>query len=260
MTVRRFYAPVIPAVGGALPLPPDEGRHLARVLRLRAGAAIRVFDGAGHENDATVEQDDPRRVIVRVGAPITPPPPPRVPVTLAVTLLKGRKLDDVVRDATALGVAAIVPLVSRRAGAAPGIAGGRHLAARWRGVAIASAKQCGSTIVPQVHAPIAYDTFLADPSAADGHHPLRILLVEPSADNAPDAPWTDAAPLTSLRAGPSPTRAVVTVGPEGGWTRDETSLAIAAGFHPLTLGPRTLRADLAPVVALSILRSVWDDF
>ncbi len=259
MTVRRFYAPFIPAAGGALLLPPEEGRHLARVLRLRAGAAIRVFDGGGREHDAMVEQDDPRQVIVRVGKAITPVPTPRVPVTLAVTLLKGRKLDDVVRDATALGVAAIVPLVTRRTGAAPALAGGNHLAARWRGVAIASAKQCGSAVVPHIHEPAAYETFLTDASAAGEGAPLRIILLEPAAENAVGASRTDVATLTSLRAEPAPARAAVAVGPEGGWTPDEVSRAVANGFHPLTLGRRTLRADLVPIVALSILRSVWND-
>ncbi len=256
MTARRFYAPVMPAAGGALPLSPDEGRHLARVLRLRAGAKIRVFDGAGHEHDATVEQDDPRRVIVRVGEPVKPAPAPRVPVTLAVTLLKGRKLDDVVRDATALGVASIVPLVSRRADAAPGRAGGRHLVERWRGVAIASAKQCGSAFVPQVHPPEGYDAFLADAPSGDT---LRVLLLEPSADAEADTARSGPASLTSLRADPIPAGAVVAVGPEGGWTADETSRAIGAGFRPLTLGHGTFRADLVPIVALSVLRSVWGD-
>ncbi len=259
MTPRRFYAPDIPAAGGALPLPPDEGRHLVRVLRLRAGAAIRVFDGAGREHDATVEQDDPRHVIVRVGAAVTPVLPPRVAVTLAVTLLKGRKLDDVVRDATALGVAAIVPLVSGRAGAGPGAGGGRHLVARWHGIAIASAKQCGSAVLPQVCAPVAFDRFLADARSSEASDPLRILLLEPSREDAAVTSRTDIAPITSLRADPAPPRAVVAVGPEGGWSAGEASDALDAGFRPLTLGHRTLRADLVPIVAISILRSVWDD-
>ena len=256
MTVRRFHAPIIPAAGGALPLPPEEGRHLVRVLRLHTGAAIRVFDGNGREHEATVEQDDPRHVIVRVGNPVEPVPPPRIPVTLAVTLLKGRKLDDVVRDATALGVSAIVPVVSRRAGAAPGMAGGRHLADRWRGVAIASAKQCGSAVVPVVHPPLAFESLLANAQSGDA---LRILLLEPSAEAAAGVPRTSPAPLTSLRNEPVPPGAVVAVGPEGGWTAGEASLAIGAGFRPMSLGHRTFRADLVPVVALSILRSVWDD-
>ena len=256
MSARRFYAPVMPAAGGALPLSPEEGRHLARVLRLRTGAKIRVFDGAGREHEATVEQDDPRRVIVRVGEPVTPAPAPRVPVTLAVTFLKGRKLDDVVRDATALGVAEIVPLASRRAGAAPGRAGGRHLVERWRGVAIASAKQCGSAFVPHVRPPADYDSFLANAPSSDT---LRVLLLEPSADAAADTAGSRPASLTSLRADPIPAGAVVAVGPEGGWTPDETSRAIGAGFRPFTLGHGTFRADLVPIVALSMLRSVWDD-
>lgn len=257
MSVRRFHAPDIPAEGNALPLPPDEGRHLARVLRLRAGAAIRIFDGAGREHDATVEQNDPRGVIVRVGARVAAVPESRVPVTLAVTLLKGRKLDDVVRDATALGVAAIVPLVSRRAGVDPGAGGGRHLTERWRGIAIGSAKQCGRAVVPQVRAPTVYEAYLRETPATDGV--LRLILLEPSAAETTDLSPPDVPLLASVRADQPPTRAVVVVGPEGGWTTDEASRAAASGFRPLTLGRRTLRADLVPIVALSILRSAWND-
>ena len=263
MSARRFYAPRIPDEGNALPLPPDEGRHLARVLRLRAGAAIRVFDGAGREHEATVEHDDPHGVIVRVGARVAVLAEPRVPVTLAVTLLKGRKLDHVVRDATALGVAAIVPLVSRRAGADPREDGGRHLNERWRGIAIASAKQCGRAIVPEIQAPIAYEAYLREIPAVDGL--LRIILVEPSAELEPsaeeamDRPAPPVAALPSIRTDRPPARAVVLVGPEGGWAPDEVSRAAASGFRPLTLGRRILRADLVPTVALSVLRAAWND-
>lgn len=257
MSARRFYAPHIPDEGNALPLPPDEGRHLARVLRLRTGAAIRIFDGAGREHEAMVEHDAPHGVIVRVGARVATPAEPRVPVTLAVTLLKGRKLDQVVRDATALGVAAIDPLVSRRAGADPGAEGGRHLNQRWRGIAIASAKQCGRAVVPEVRAPAAYEAYLRETPALDGL--LRIILVEPSAAKTLDCASPDVPLLASVRADPPPARAVVLVGPEGGWAPEEASRAAASGFRPLTLGRQILRADLVPIVALSILRAAWND-
>ena len=261
MPVHRFYAPRLPEPGAVVPLPPGEGRHLTRVLRLRAGARIRVFDGRGREHDATVERDDPRRVVVRLGAPLPATAEPRVRVTLAVTLLKGRKLDGVIRDATALGVRAVVPLLSDRAQTGMTAAVGRRIAERWRGVAVAAAKQCGRAVVPEVSAPVPWRDFLREPPG----DALRLLLLEPAAGpqagaaGAADPPAVPAASVETLRSGPRPERAVIAVGPEGGWTPEEAALARASGFRPLTLGRRTLRADLVPVAALAILQSVWGD-
>ena len=251
MSIHRFYAPRLEAPGSALRLSPEEGRHLSRVLRLRSGARVHVFDGHGRQHEATLTDDDPRQPVLRLGAPVGAAAEPRVRVTVGVSLLKGRKLDAVIRDATTLGVAEIVPLLSvrtqaggfGRAGASPG--------ERWHGLAVAAAKQCGRAVVPAIHPPATFRQFLEDarPDA------MRLLLAEPGAA----APGPASFGLDALRDAPRPACAVLAVGPEGGWTDAETGAAEAAGFRPLTLGHRTLRAETAPVAALSILRFAWDD-
>lgn len=250
MSVHRFFAPRVEAPGSELRLSPEEGRHLSRVLRLRSGARVQVFDGRGREHEATLMDDDPRRPVLRLGAPVAAVAEPRVRVTLGVTLLKGRKLDTVIRDATALGVAEIVPLLTHRAQAGGFGRDGASPGDRWRGIAIAAAKQCGRAVVPAIQPPARLPRFLEDarPEA------VRLLLAEPPADPGPASGGLDA-----LRNAPRPARAVLAIGPEGGWTDDETRAAEAAGFRPLTLGRRTLRAETAPVAALSILRFIWDD-
>lgn len=252
MSIHRFYAPRLEAPGSEVRLSPEEGRHLARVLRLRRGARVRVFDGRGRQHEATVTGDDPRHPVLRVGAPARAAAEPRVRVTLAVALLKGRKLDAVVRDATALGVADVVPLLADRAETGGSGRGGARLAGRWRGIAVAAAKQCGRAVVPAIHPPATFRRFLED----ERRDAVRLLLVEPSAAG-PDA--VPAATLDTVRNGPRPARAVLAIGPEGGWTDGETGAAGAAGFRPLTLGRRTLRAETAPVAALAILRFAWND-
>lgn len=251
MSVHRFFAPRVEAPGSELRLSPEEGRHLSRVLRLRSGARVQVFDGRGREHEATLTDDDPRRPVLRLGAPVATVAEPRVRVTLGVTLLKGRKLDTVIRDATALGVAEIVPLLTHRAQAGGFWRDGAPPGDRWRGIAIAAAKQCGRAVVPVIQPPARLPGFLeeARPEA------VRLLLAEPSAAD----PGLSSAGLDALRNAPRPADAVLAIGPEGGWTDDETRAAEAAGFRPLTLGRRTLRAETAPVAALSILRFVWDD-
>ena len=251
MAFHRFYAPRIEAPGSEVRLSPEEGRHLTRVLRLRSGARVHVFDGRGREHEATLTDDDPRRPVLRLGAPVAAVAEPLVRVTLGVTLLKGRKLDTVIRDATTLGVAAVVPLLTERAQAGGQEHAGTRLADRWRGIAIAAAKQCGRAVVPAIHPPASFPRFLEDAR----HDAVRLLLMEPSAA----VPDTAPAVLEALRTGPRPAGAVLAIGPEGGWTDGETRAAEAAGFRALTLGRRTLRAETAPVAALSILRFAWDD-
>ena len=251
MSIHRFYAPRMEAPGSTFHLSPEEGRHLSRVLRLRKGARVHVFDGRGRQHEATLTDDDPRQPVLRLGAPVGAVAEPRVRVTLGVTLLKGRKLDAVIRDATTLGVAEIVPLLTVRAQAGGFGSTGATPGDRWHGLAVAAAKQCGRAVVPAIHRPATLRRFLEDarPDA------MRLLLAEPAAA----APGLGSFGLDGIRDAPRPPCAVLAVGPEGGWTDAETRAAEAAGFRPLTLGGRTLRAETAPVAALSILRFAWDD-
>ena len=167
-------------------------------------------------------------------------------IALAQAVLKGDKIDDVIRDAVMLGVAGIRPLVTERADvpAAAFRQGGR--VDRWRRVAISSVKQCGRAVVPDIESPAS----LAECLAAD-RSDVRVLLAEPSASAGGG--------LDTLRRLPAVSSALMLIGPEGGWTAAEVAVAIQAGSVPITLGPRTLRADAAPLVALALLLHVWGD-
>ena len=111
--VHRFYAPNFSSFG-EVHLPDEEAQHLARVLRLKAGDEIAVFDGRGHEALARVASVMSRRVSVQIVEPRAAAPEPQVAVTLAQALLKSDKMDRVIRDAVMLGVSAVQPFVSRR--------------------------------------------------------------------------------------------------------------------------------------------------
>jgi len=238
----RFLAVIDPATGVAR-LTEDEGRHLAQVLRLTAGDEIAVFDGAGREFRARVEQIARDGVSVRLLEEIAAAPEPAVRVTLAQAALKGEKMDDVVRDATMMGVSAIEPLVTEHTAA--------HLKAgrapeRWRRIAVASAKQCRRAVVPRIGEGTAFSDWIA----ADGAS-LRVILVEPSVR-------VEGHPASTL-AGDRPADATILIGPEGGWSGGEVDAAVAAGYIPITLGRRTLRADAMPIVALGVLQYLWSD-
>ena len=242
--VPRLYVPSLDPRDRTVELPEEEAAHLRRVLRVKAGAAVRLFDGRGREVAARVTSVDRASVLAEVGDPVPAAPEWRVRVTLAQAVLKGDKIDDVIRDAVMMGVAAVQPLLTARTDVpAAAFSHGRRIE-RWQRIAVASSKQCGRAVVPPVLAPRALKECL-DASQAD----TTLMLVEPAA--APSAA-AGAWPPTAV-----PASAMVLVGPEGGWTDEEVALALSAGYLPVSLGPRTLRADAAAIVALSVLQYIW---
>jgi 16S rRNA (uracil1498-N3)-methyltransferase len=182
-------------------------------------------------------------VSVQVGDAVVPAAEWSVRVTLALAALKGDKCDGVIRDAVMMGVAAIQPLLTARSDVPSAAFSRGRRQERWQRIAVSSVKQCGRAVVPPVLAPRTL-TGCLDAADAGG----RLILVEPaalppgSAGRPPDA---------------APASALVLVGPEGGWADDEVALALSAGCVPVSLGPRTLRADAAPIVALSVLQYLW---
>ena len=147
--VRAVARPRRPQVA----LPADEAGHLRRVLRVQAGAAVRIFDGRGREVEARVTSVDRTGVVVEVGEPVVPAPEWRVRVTLAQAVLKGDKIDDVIRDAVMMGVASIQPMLTARTDVPEAAFSRGRRVERWQRIAVSSAKQCGRAVVPPVLAP-----------------------------------------------------------------------------------------------------------
>jgi 16S rRNA (uracil1498-N3)-methyltransferase len=244
----RFYASIV--AGDLVTLAEDEAHHLAHVMRLGPGDTIAVFDGRGAEWRGRVESVGRRGAQVRLLDQLQAVAEPRVALTLAQAALKGDGMEAVVRDATMLGVIAVQPLISRRTIArAAGIQGDKARD-RLRRVAIASAKQCRRAVVPEIRPAVRFDEWIETAGKA-------YILVEPGAPEAGGS--TGGAvdrdqPLSTLSA------ATLIVGPEGGWEAAELEAARQTGCTRLTLGPRTLRADSAAVVAMAALRGIWGDF
>ena len=239
----RFYVPEARAQEGAIELPTDEAAHLSRVLRLSVGDHVRIFNGRGEEWDAVIAHATKQRVAVRLGASVTPAKEAGIAITLAVGVLKGDKMDDLIRDAVMLGVVAVQPLISARTEITPAAIerGGR--VARWQRVAVSSAKQCGRAVVPEVRPALRFEDAI---TAALN----PVMLVEPAA----------AADARTLRDLPALRCVTLVVGPEGGWTEHEVRFAAANGSMLLTLGAQTLRADAVPIVALTAFRVRLEDF
>jgi 16S rRNA (uracil1498-N3)-methyltransferase len=265
----RFYAPAAEHPGDVVDLPRDEAQHLFRVLRLKIGSAVRIFNGRGAEFDAVVATASKDGARIRVGSGCTAVPEARVALTLAQAVLKGDKMDDVVRDAVMMGVAAIQPLVTDRTEIALVALERGHRRERWQRIAVSSSKQCGRAVVPAVLEPRTFkdataalldvgpqatlqttsDT-AADPAPgiAFGKTPPGLMCVEPTAS-------ADALSLRDLGATP-PSEVTILIGPEGGWAAEEIVAGSAAG-RLVTFGPRTLRADAMALVALTALFARW---
>ena len=246
----RFYAPDAHASGDVLALPDDEARHLTRVLRLKAGDAVRVFNGRGGEFEATIDGAGRDGVEVRLGAVREAAREARVALSLAQAVLKGDKMDDVVRDAVMIGVAAIQPVVTTRTEVTCSALKKGSRVGRWHRVAISSAKQCGRAVVPAIREPLTLETLLRV-IASERSSGSTLMLVEPGVASRTIA-------LGDLDPAPPP-EATLMIGPEGGWTPEEIQAA-AGSCRMLTLGGRTIRADAMAAVAISALFARWGEF
>jgi 16S rRNA (uracil1498-N3)-methyltransferase len=243
VSVPRFYVPDLDPAGREARLSKDEANHLTRVMRLGPGDEVAVFDGRGHEFRARVIVASRGTASVELLDAISSAPEARVPITLVQAVLKGDKMDAVIRDATMMGVAAIEPIVTSRTIARVQ----RAENDRWVRVSVASAKQCRRAVVPLIASPRPFENWLAESA-----HGLRLMLVEPSATAA------EICSLHFLENHAAGSLALI-VGPEGGWTLEERTEADAAGCMAVTLGGLTLRADAVAVAALAIARFALKD-
>ena len=208
-----------------------------QVLRLQPGAAITLFNGEGGEWLATVTQMGRSDVAVQVDTSTQVERELTLPITLALGVPANERMDGLIEKATELGVARVQPLMCERS--VLRLAGERaqKKLAHWQGVAVAACEQSGRTRVPQIGPVLSLTEWLASlPAVADGARWVLSLR--------------DAQPLRRLAA---PTSLISLSGPEGGLTDAEEKAAAAAAFQPVSLGPRVLRADTAPLALLAHL-------
>jgi 16S rRNA (uracil1498-N3)-methyltransferase len=245
--VHRFFAPSLDPGDDIVKLPREEAEHLVRVLRLGAGDTVAVFDGHGHEFVGRIVSAARGDVRVQLVARKAAAAEPAVALTLVQAVLKADKMDEIVRDAVMLGVASLQPIVTRRSEVTVAALLRAARVERWRRVALASVKQSGRAVVPEIRTPLTLDNYLGEPPCA-----FTLMLIEPSVS-------AHAEPLSVLRTATPPPEAALIVGPEGGWVEEEWRAAADRGARLVTLGHRTLRADAVPVAAISVLQFLWGD-
>ena len=214
------------------------------MLRLRAGASVRVFDGQGHEYHATLHEITRTGIILDVDAMLEVTPESPLHVTLLQGIARNDHMDLVLQKAVELGIQTIQPLWMQRSQKR---LKGERLEKRshhWEGVVISACEQCGRATLPTLLTACDYGKELIENT---GDNTLRLML-------QPDA-------CASLRSLERPAgEVVVLVGPEGGLTAAEQSLASASGFTGIRMGPRILRTETAALAALAGIQTLWGDF
>lgn len=235
----RFYCPVDLQPGAVLELPAGAARHV-QVLRLQPGAGITLFNGHASalgqfgEFAAVVTQMGRSSVQVRVGAFAAVLREPTRQIHLALGMPANERMDWLVEKAAELGVASVQPLMTERS--VLRLSGERadKKVAHWQSIAQAACEQCGGNRVPQIRPVQAFAAWLAQTGGAQHTHLLLSLCA--GAQGLARVPRGDEVTFLS--------------GPEGGLSAQEEDAARAAGFAPVTLGPRVLRAETAALAAL----------
>lgn len=246
--IPRFHCPPAPhrilAPGAQVELPDAVARHALKVLRMREGDALTLFDGRDGEWQAELKVGAGGTAQARLKAHLPREVESPQAITLVQALPTGDKMDWVVEKGVELGIAAIQPIAAKRSVIKLSADRMERRVAHWNAIAAAACEQCGRNRVPAVAPVLDLPQYLA---MAKGQNALRLMLA-PAATSA-------------LRELPRPAGPVLfMVGPEGGWEDGEMRAAEAAGFRMLQLGPRVLRTETAGMAALAAMQALWGDF
>jgi len=240
--LTRIYVDSPLEPGACITLRGGAASHVTRVLRLRVGQALTLFNGHGGEHVASIDRSQGGEVTVAVGEhrPIERESP--LPLTLAQGVSRGERMDLVVQKATELGVSRLVPVLTERSVVRLDARQADRKSNHWRAIAIAACQQCGRNRLPEVTPPAQLREFLRQ-AAGD----RAGLLLSPGA-------------ALRIEDVPRPRNGVtVLIGPEGGLSDAEQEDAQAAGFTAVHLGRRVLRTETAAIAALTLLQREFGD-
>ncbi|WOD10965.1 16S rRNA (uracil(1498)-N(3))-methyltransferase [Halopseudomonas laoshanensis] len=240
MRVSRFYLDAALAEGDRL-LEDNLAHYVGRVLRLTPGAPVQIFNGSGREWPGEILAVSKREVKVRLGAAIDGMPESALRVHLGQAMSRGERMDWAIQKAVELGVNEITPLFTERCEVKLQGERADKRQAHWQQIAVSACEQCGRSVVPVIHPPMALSSWLGVLTAD-----LKLVLHHRTEQN-----------LKSLAR---PEQLALLIGPEGGLSADEIALAENSGFQAARFGPRVLRTETAPVVALTMAQHLWGDF
>ncbi|WP_339489679.1 16S rRNA (uracil(1498)-N(3))-methyltransferase [Pseudomonas sp. EL_65y_Pfl2_R95] len=239
MRLSRFFIDA-PLSIGQHALPEAHAHYISRVLRHGVGDGVQLFDGSGDEYLGELIEVGKKTVRVDLRERIAGQPESPLSIHLGQGLSRGERMDWAIQKATELGATEISPIISERCEVRLKDDRADKRMSHWRQVAISACEQCGRSVVPVIHPPISLSDWLGQIDSE-----LKLVL-HPVAE-----------PLESHA---KPQSLAFLIGPEGGLNEAEVDQAKAQGFHAARLGPRVLRTETAPVVALSVAQQLWGDF
>lgn len=251
--MRRFPVEELKPGQTEIRLSEPESRHLKHVLRLKSGEIIRVFDGWGKEYDARIthtDDEEVRAVLIRKSesSPEFQVESP-VHITIAQAFLKEKKMDELLRPLTELGINRWIPFIAQRSVARPDTKRMEARKQRWEKIAIESLKQCRRTRVPEITDTVSFAEMLDMDSNSD----LRLIFWERIAE--PEF----AGNSFVFQKSRAYQRVFAVIGPEGGFSPQEIELAVKAGFQTAGIGPRILRAETAALAVCTLLQHCFGD-
>ena len=254
MRLTRVYVDAPVTAGKRVVVEGSAANHIARVLRLRSGDSLTVFDGSGGEFGARIEEFRKEAVVVAVEEhrPLDRESP--LPLTLVQGISRGERMDWIIQKATELGASRIVPVFTKRSVVRLDEKQAERKLQHWRAIAVAACEQCGRNRIPDLAVPVDFFDMLAgDPSGrpdsagrTDSAGSTRLLL-SPTGELRIDD-------LQDVGKG-----ITVLIGPEGGLEDVEQEAAVTAGFKAVRLGPRVLRTETAAIAALTIIQRYFGD-
>ncbi|MFK7850821.1 MAG: 16S rRNA (uracil(1498)-N(3))-methyltransferase [Akkermansiaceae bacterium] len=214
----------------------DEAKHASQVLRIKSGDTITVFDGLGNYTGATA-LNVPKQSIDLVLEIAESKPTPLPQITLVQAIPKGKNMDWIVQKAVELGVSRIQPLITQHTISSPHA----DKSEKWHRTALEACKQCAQFTIPQIDEPLSFSQWIASDDSSE------LKIIASLAENPENFRET-------LQKHPNLNSVTILIGPEGDFSSEEYTTAIAAGFIPVTLGNLVLRVETATLFCLSTIR------
>ncbi|WP_432471684.1 16S rRNA (uracil(1498)-N(3))-methyltransferase [Amphritea sp. HPY] len=240
MRTPRFYEPQTLTTGTTVTLGDSNTQHVARALRMRPGEQIILFNGDGNESLATLTNIAKRSVEAEINEISQPRRISPLRIQIGQSLSRGERMDYAIQKATELGMSGMTPLFSERCEVKLNSDRQEKRQRHWQQIAISACEQSLRCDVPEIAAPEQLKNWIGSVEAD-----LKLVLHHHTEQ-----------PLGEFQL---PESVALLVGPEGGLTEDEVSLALKQGFKPVAFGPRVFRTETAPIAALSVLQYIWGD-
>lgn len=244
MRIPNIYTETTLSTHSELELDASSAQHIGKVLRMKKGFKLKLFNGDGYYYDAELSLVDRRNVRAVIGERSACDSESNLNTHLALVMSRGDRMDYAIQKATELGINTITPLSSERCEVKLDDEREDKRLKRWQQVAISACEQCGRASVPSINPVRSLSDFLAEPLA---DNVLALVLHH-----------RDTQDLKSIH--PQPTNVTLLIGPEGGLSTEEIEMAKNTGYKACTLGPRVFRTETAPVAALAVLQWLWGDF